>query len=293
MALDSKRIKGPEKSFVPLPLLVQSTPTPTPTSTKTKGRIDGRGTDEVRPLFATTRLVRQASGSAFVEVGGVKVVCAVYGPKPVPASKVQDHHSGGRISCDVRLSPFAALKRKQFMKEPAEHSLSNNLHTALLPSLLLAHLPKSQIDIHIQILQAQNPTSIPPNAFVSSLSLLLAPCITAASLALADAQIEMMDSVVGCNLGIYRNPSTQKLFWMVDCTEEEIETRSNGGGVWVGNCVVGVMPSIGKVTGLVMDGDIGDVGFVMEAVQVCVDACAKIHEVVVKKALIESAQAKE
>ncbi|KAJ3024456.1 UNVERIFIED_CONTAM: Exosome complex component MTR3 [Siphonaria sp. JEL0065] len=291
--MDSRRIKGPEKTFAPLPPLEQSLLVHQKTST---GRSDGRTREEVRGLFAKTGMVRQANGSAFLEVGGIKLVCAIYGPKPITGNqKTSDHHSGGRIVCDVRLSPFASIKRKGFQKESNERTLSNDLTTSILPSLLLAHLPKSQIDVHIQVLQALNPpaTATTFNSFSTSLSLLLAPCITVASLALADAGIEMMDSVIGCHVGIYRNSANNRLFWMVDCADEEVETKCNGGGSWIGNCVVGVMPSIGKVTGLVMDGDIGDVGFVMEAVQVCMDASAKIHEVVVKKVLLESAESKE
>ncbi|KAI9343520.1 3' exoribonuclease family, domain 1-domain-containing protein [Obelidium mucronatum] len=288
--MDSRRIKGPEKTLPPLPPL---NPAPSKTANINNNRSDGRSKEQVRPVFAKTGMVRQANGSAYLEVGGVKLVCAVYGPKPITgaAQKSADHHSGGRISCDVRLSPFAGIKRKGFQKESNEKTLSTNLSTSILPSLLLTHLPKSQIDIHIQVLQALDPIeTTQANAFSTSLSLLLAPCITVASLALADAGIEMMDSVVGCHVGIYRNHANNRLFWMVDCADDEVETRCNGGGTWVGNCVIGVMPSIGKVTGMVMDGDIGDVGFVMEAVQVCMDASAKIHDVVVKKVLVEAAE---
>ncbi|KAJ3068295.1 Exosome complex component MTR3 [Podochytrium sp. JEL0797] len=282
---DSKRINGPALSHPPLPLLNGTTTLPTHL-----GRRDGRSREEARGLFAQTGLVGVANGSAYLECGGVKLVCAVYGPKPVTSSqKSQDHYDGARIACDVRLAPFAGAKRKPFSKDPNEDALSSRLATALLPSLLLAHLPKSQIDIYIHVLQQAAPSREVPNAFATSLSLLLAPCITCASLALADAGIEMMDSVVGCQVGVFRNAVSQRLFWMLDCADDEAETACNGGGSWVGNCTVAVMPSLGKVAGLVMDGDIGDAGFVMEAVQVCVDASAKIHEVVVKRALVESA----
>ncbi|KAJ3261281.1 Exosome complex component MTR3 [Chytriomyces hyalinus] len=298
-SVDRKRIHGPDKSVLPLPLLDSQHESVTPKTTlNPSARFDGRTHEEVRPLFARTAMVSQANGSAYIEVGCIKIICAVYGPKQITTkSKSGDHHSGGRISCDVRLAPFAGLKRKGYMKDTNEHSLAKNLATALTPSLLLAHLPKSQIDIHIQILQAtaghvsasstSSTTVLPPPSFATNLSLLLSPCITVASLALADAGIEMMDSVVGCSVGLFRRTDKNSLFWMVDPSEEERETRALGGGVWVGNAVVGVMPSVGRISGLVVDGDVGDVGVLMEAVNVCVDACAKVHDVVVKKALVE------
>ncbi|KAI8615837.1 3' exoribonuclease family, domain 1-domain-containing protein [Chytriomyces sp. MP71] len=293
--LDRKRIQGPDKSVPPLPLLDDdSFPGPVP---ERKGlRADGRSTEEVRPLYARTGMVQQANGSAYLELGsGIKIVCAVYGPKQITAKQLSaDHHTGGRITCDVRLAPFSVIKRKGYMKEPSEHTLAKDLHTALLPSLLLSHLPKSQIDIHIQILQSTLPphpgaaTNLPTPSFArAGHALLLAPCVTAASLALADAGLEMCDAVVGCAVGVYRNQSSGAAFWMVDPTDGEVETRAGPVGRWVGNAVVSVMPGLGRVSGLVVDGDVGDASMCMEVVGVAMDVCAKVHEVVVKRALLE------
>ncbi|KAJ3119907.1 Exosome complex component MTR3 [Physocladia obscura] len=214
-----------------------------------------------------------------------------YGPKQITSNQRSfDHHSGARLSCDVRFAPFATLKRTGYSKEAPEMTLAKDLATAIIPSLLLEHLPKSQIDVFVEILQTTSAVDSSSNYSRVSAnvlnSLLLAHCVSAASLALADAGFEMMDSVVGCNVGIFKNNNSKRLFWMVDPADDEPETSCSGGGTLVGTCSIAYMPSVGRVTGVVINGDIGDVGFVMECVQVATDASAQILEVVVKKALL-------
>ncbi|KAJ3357370.1 Exosome complex component MTR3 [Entophlyctis luteolus] len=301
---DRKRIKGPEKSVVPLPF----NPAPPSTARAPNTRPDARTKEQVRPLFAKPGIVTQAAGSSLFEVAGIKILAAVwairtfracpqlntsfrYGPKQITIKqRAFDQHSGGRLSCDVRFAPFSRLARKGYTKETVEITLAKDLATAIVPSLLLEHLPKSQIDLFIEILQATSAAvdldqvSMDPSLLDS---LLLAHCITAASLALADAGLEMMDNVVGCNIGVYRNHLSRRLFWMVDPADNESETSCDGGGSLVGSLSIACMPSVGRVTGLVVYGDIGDVEFLTECMQVCSDVSAKIHEVVVTKALLE------
>ena len=44
-------------------------------------RIDGRALDELRPLKIVAGVLKEAEGSAYVEWGGNKVICGVYGPR--------------------------------------------------------------------------------------------------------------------------------------------------------------------------------------------------------------------
>ena len=71
MKTDRYRITGPEKSVVPI------------SSTKLQkfdplNRVDGRPMSQIRPLFSQTGILSQASGSAFLEMGDSKIICAVY-----------------------------------------------------------------------------------------------------------------------------------------------------------------------------------------------------------------------
>lgn len=60
------------------------------------------------------------------------------------------------------------------------------LNEALSPALCLERLPKSHIDVYVQILESDGTNAS------------LAAGITCASMALADAGIEMLDLVTAC-----------------------------------------------------------------------------------------------
>jgi exosome complex component MTR3 len=79
----------------------------------------------------------------------------------------------------------------------------------------------------------------------------LASAMTCASLALADAGIDMKDSVTGVSVGM-QNSSGRVV---VDCTEKE-ESGEEGGGSVDGMLVVGMMPSLNEVTHIVQTGAI-------------------------------------
>lgn len=46
-------------------------------------RVDGRRPNEMRRLLTRHGLLRQADGSAYVELGNTKCIVAIYGPKEV------------------------------------------------------------------------------------------------------------------------------------------------------------------------------------------------------------------
>ena len=46
-------------------------------------RNDGRAIDELRPIKMQVNVLTRADGSAYVEMGGNKVIAAVYGPREI------------------------------------------------------------------------------------------------------------------------------------------------------------------------------------------------------------------
>ena len=47
-------------------------------------RVDGRKPDEMRPVKITTRYLKTAEGSALIEVGNTRVLCAASIERPCP-----------------------------------------------------------------------------------------------------------------------------------------------------------------------------------------------------------------
>ena len=50
-------------------------------SEEKKLRADGRAYNELRPIKIEAGVLERADGSAYVEVGGNKILASVYGPK--------------------------------------------------------------------------------------------------------------------------------------------------------------------------------------------------------------------
>lgn len=73
------------------------------------------------------------------------------------------------------------------VQDAEEKGLSNTLVQALTPAVRLELLPKSVIDVYITVLENDGTSSC------------LAAAIIAASTALADAGIEMLDQVTACS----------------------------------------------------------------------------------------------
>ena len=52
----------------------------------------------------------KAQGSAYIEQGQTKAICAVYGPREIP--RKSDFTMKGILNCTIERTPFAGSKRK-------------------------------------------------------------------------------------------------------------------------------------------------------------------------------------
>ncbi|KAI8594559.1 hypothetical protein EDD21DRAFT_283855, partial [Dissophora ornata] len=165
-------------------------------------------------------------------------------------------------------------------QDPQEKELSQVLSQALTPAVRLDLLPKSAIDIYITVLESDGWGSC------------LAAAITAASVALAHAGIEMLDLVAGCSaayiptelprsISSSASPSpgnsTIHIFLDADLEEEKYEQ---------GAIVLAYMPSLNEVTHVLQSGK-AEGSTISRSVEHCVEACNKIYAVM-HHALLES-----
>ncbi|HIH22674.1 TPA: exosome complex exonuclease Rrp41 [Candidatus Micrarchaeota archaeon] len=144
-------------------------------------RTDGRTIDEIRPLRIEVGVISSADGSALVEWGGNKVLCGVYGPREcIPKHEASPY--GALIKCRYSMSPFASLS-EHGRSGPNRRSLEiSKVIREVFENLIIAeNFPKTQINIFIDVLQADGGTRV--------------ASITAASAALASAGIPMRDVV--------------------------------------------------------------------------------------------------
>jgi len=149
-------------------------------------RVDGRHVDELRSIKIEVGVLKNADGSAYIEFGKNKIVVAVYGPKEVhPKHMALPDRSV--LRCRYHMSPFSVEERKNPAPSRREIEISKVTREALEPTLMLDDYPRTAIDVYIEVLQADGGSRCAG--------------ITAASVALADAGINMRDMVAACAAG--------------------------------------------------------------------------------------------
>lgn len=156
------------------------------TGTETSERDDGRAFDELRPLKIEAGVLKRADGSAYLELGGNKVLAAVYGPRELFVRRLM-MPDRAVLRCRYNMAAFSVDDRKRPGPDRRSVEISKITSEALAPAVFLEKFPRSTIDVFIEILEAEGGTRCAG--------------ITAASVALADAGIPMRDLVVSCAAG--------------------------------------------------------------------------------------------
>ena len=150
-------------------------------------RLDGRAWNELRPVSLKVGLLKNADGSAYIEWGKNKIMAAVYGPKEVhPKHQVLPDRA--LLRCRYHMAPFSVDERKNPAPSRREIEISKVIREALVPAVIVEDYPRTAIEVWVEVLQSDGGSRVAG--------------ITAASLALVDAGINMRDLVVGCSCGL-------------------------------------------------------------------------------------------
>ncbi|MFA6036147.1 MAG: exosome complex exonuclease Rrp41 [Candidatus Micrarchaeia archaeon] len=151
-------------------------------------RLDGRGLEDLRPLKIKAAVLNKAEGSAYVEWGGNKILAAVYGPREcIPRHDTDPYRAV--LRCRYRMSPFASKdEHGRIGPNRRATELSKVIRETFENVVLLEQFPKTQIDIFVEVLQADGGSRC--------------ASIVAASVALADAGIPMKDLVGAVAVGM-------------------------------------------------------------------------------------------
>ncbi|XP_052817283.1 exosome complex component MTR3-like [Mya arenaria] len=253
MPTDTRRINGPESSISPYAFVKSKQLTD---KAAESGRSDGRTFEKVRPIFLKTGLITQAQGSSYIEQDGTKVICAVYGPRAV--IKREEFSMQGQMTCEFKFAPFSCRQRRQHMQDAEEKDYSVQLLEALEPAVLLHKFPKAQVNIYITVLQNDGSA--------------LAASMTCASMALADAGIEMYDLVTGCSARIKGDT-----ILMDPCSSEEYSDKDSA-TVNNGSVTVGIMPSLNQISAVTSKGEL-HFEHLRKAIRQCVDVCIQLYPV--------------
>jgi exosome complex component RRP41 len=189
-------------------------------------RLDGRRWDQLRPVRLEVGVLKNADGSAYIEWGKNKIMAAVYGPKEVhPKHQVLPDRA--LVRTRYHMAPFSVDERKNPAPSRREIEISKVIREALEPAVVVEDYPRTAIEVWVEVLQSDGGSRVAG--------------ITASSLALADAGINMRDLVVGCSCGIVENQVVADL----DDTEDKEGS---------GDMPVAIMPNLDQVTLLQVDG---------------------------------------
>jgi len=241
-----------------------------------------RSNRALRRLLLSTSVLTKSDGSALLELGHTKVLCSVHGPRSAAASSLtggkSDFNAGGQLQCEVRFAPSFGLNPQTAVSEAVtsldgrgggagqlrssatsldEIRLSSGLNDAIAASVRLDRLPKCVVDVFVLVLQSDG--SVLPAA------------ITAASLALADAGIELFDLVSSCSVAVVDGEETDKEeSILADPNESELlKSRSH--------LTLAMLPNCREVTFLEQTGRIS-ASTSSEAIELARDGCATVHK---------------
>src|SRR3989338_2383902 len=226
-----------------------------------KQRIDGRGFDETRKIEAKVGVIPRADGSAMFKIGNTWAYAAVYGPRNLHPKFLQDPQRG-ILRCSYNMMPFSSSgERVRPGGSRRSKEISLVTEKALLPVLNLEDYPNSVVDVFIELPETEAGSRCAG--------------ICAASMALADAGLDMRDLVSAVSVGRVDD----KMVVDLDYSEEAYPDGP------VADIPVAMMPGSGKITLLQMDGEVSKEQL-KEALEMAKNACLQIYEVQ-KKALKE------
>ncbi|XP_039220606.1 exosome complex component RRP41 [Crotalus tigris] len=151
-------------------------------------RVDGRRAGELRQIRARMGVFAQADGSAYLEQGNTKALAVVYGPHETRGSRSKAPPDQALVNCQFSMATFSTGERKRRPHGDRKSSeMTLHLKQTFEAAILTQLFPRSQIDVYVQILQADG------GNYCAS--------VNAATLAVIDAGIPLRDYVCASSAG--------------------------------------------------------------------------------------------
>jgi exosome complex component MTR3 len=159
-----------------------------------------RSSKSIRHLTINRHILSNSTGSSLIEIGHTKILCNVHGPRPLTNPNSKGDITSGSLTCQIRYAPFANHKLDHLNqvsnldgygysnKQSKEMELSSKLQDAIFPSLPLDLIQKNVVEIYCLVLQDDGN--------------ILPAMVIAASLALADAGVEVYDLVSAFSVAV-------------------------------------------------------------------------------------------
>ena len=212
-------------------------------------RQNGRAIDELREVSIKAGIIKNADGSAIIEFGKNKIIAAVFGPKEVHPKHMM-RNDRAIIKCRYHMMPFSTDTRKNPSLSRREIEISKVIREAIEPAVIMEDYPRTAIDVYVEILQSDGGSRC--------------AAINAASVALADAGINMRDLITACAAG----KAEGKIILDVD----DIEDKTGEADM-----PISILPNLGTITLFQLDGCLSEEEF-KQALDLATNGCKKLYE---------------
>ncbi len=213
-------------------------------------RSDGRKVNETRKVTIKVGVLKNASGSAYIEFGGNKILAGVFGPRDVHPKHMSNPDTG-ILRVRYHMEPFSVGERKNPAPSRREIEISKVITEALQPAVMLEKFPRTALDVYLEVLQADGGTRC--------------AALDAASVAIADAGIPMRDLVCACAAGKAADTI------ILDVNNEEDQAGQ-------ADMPIGYMPSLGKITLLQLDGVLTTDEY-KKCIELGLEGCKQVYEI--------------
>lgn len=219
-------------------------------------RLDGRKAGELRRIQSRMGVFGQADGSAYLEQGNTKVLAAVYGPHDMSRdTRLRPLHDKVVVNCQYSMAVFSTGERKNRPRGDRKSlEMSQHLKQTFEATIKVELYPRSQIDIFVEVLQADGGN--------------YCACVNAATLALIDAGIPLVDYVTACTASLVTDTVDTPL---VDVSNMESITGSP-------ELTVAVHPRSGQIVLLEMSHRF-HLDHLDKVVEVAVNGCKDIYSI--------------
>ena len=194
-------------------------------------------------------IIKNADGSAIIEFGKNKIIAAVFGPKEVHPKHMM-RNDQAIIKCRYHMMQFSTDTRKNPSLSRREIEISKVIREAIQPAIIMEDYPRTAIEVYIEILQSDGGSRC--------------AAINAASVALADAGINMRDLITACAAG----KANGKIILDVDDVEDKTGEA---------DMPLSILPNLGTITLFQLDGCLSEEEF-KQALEMATNGCKKLYE---------------
>ncbi|KAJ2740072.1 3'-5'-exoribonuclease [Coemansia sp. BCRC 34301] len=160
----------------------------------------------------------------------------------------------GSFDCDFKYAPFSCSWKRSHIKTSDEKEIALMLEQSVAPAIRLEAYPKASIDAFVTVIESDGKAAT------------IAAAINCISAALADAGIELYDSVAACSMALHGDQ------WVSDCSQAEESASAC-------SLLVARMPSADEVTYLLQHGKTTPEQ-TQQAIQTCVNDCTRVYAVI-------------